>query len=207
MQSENKILFIYKATQPFTQLKDENILVLVKCVVQSSKIRIYPINEMIAYHKLRTLDNHCIMQKNFTKNNLTYRILQQLLQHQKEYFIKQEELVPYSRKAIALKLSISDATVSRKLSNLYFMYNKKHSSIHLLFPPTTHTGISSIAIQRAIRTMIAQEDKRYPFSDQHLVIKLSTMALNVSRRTITKYRIQMGISNSVKRKKEYQSNS
>ncbi len=62
-------------------------------------------------------------------------------------------------------------------------------------------GDSSAAVQRAMLTMIQNEDKTHPLSDQQLVIKLKAMDLSVSRRAITKYRQQLHIPKSQERKR------
>ena len=64
----------------------------------------------------------------------------------------------------------------------------------------TCQGDSADGIRKAILSIIRQEDKHKPFSDQQLVIKLSAMDLKVSRRTVAKYREQLHIPGSSQRK-------
>jgi RNA polymerase sigma-54 factor len=51
-----------------------------------------------------------------------------------------------------------------------------------------------------IKTMVDNEDKKRPLSDQAIVELLKKDSLKLARRTVTKYREQMGIPSSVKRK-------
>ena len=52
----------------------------------------------------------------------------------------------------------------------------------------------------AIRRLIDQEDKRKPLSDQMLCQALAGQDLTVSRRTVAKYRDEMGIPSALGRK-------
>lgn len=47
--------------------------------------------------------------------------------------------------------------------------------------------------RQAIRHIIAREDKRHPASDQKITDQLQEMGIQISRRTVAKYRSQMGI--------------
>ena len=53
--------------------------------------------------------------------------------------------------------------------------------------------ISNRVIQSAIADVIQSEDKHNPYTDQQLVKILSQKGFSVARRTVAKYRAQMGI--------------
>ena len=57
---------------------------------------------------------------------------------------------------------------------------------------------------RAIKKIIAQEDKGNPLSDQQIVkILEDTDGIKIARRTVAKYREMLGILSSSKRKKMF----
>jgi RNA polymerase sigma-54 factor len=61
---------------------------------------------------------------------------------------------------------------------------------------------SSSQVKNEIASMIDSEDKQRPLSDQEIVEKLKTsQGIVVSRRTVAKYRDQLGIASSSKRKR------
>ena len=52
-----------------------------------------------------------------------------------------------------------------------------------------------------IKGIIKNEDKSKPFSDSEILLTLSQENITISRRTVAKYREQLGILSSSKRKK------
>lgn len=63
---------------------------------------------------------------------------------------------------------------------------------------TTKEGeeLSVRHILSALRSMVDSEDKRHPYSDEYLTAALQRMGYDVARRTVAKYREQLGIPNS-----------
>ena len=55
-------------------------------------------------------------------------------------------------------------------------------------------------MKNKIRDIIAKEDQRKPYSDQKLVELLRNQNIDIARRTVAKYREQLGILSSSKRK-------
>jgi len=62
-------------------------------------------------------------------------------------------------------------------------------------------GVSSKSVQAMIREMVDAEDKKKPLSDQKISEELAKEQIKVSRRTVAKYREEMGILSSAKRKR------
>ena len=54
-------------------------------------------------------------------------------------------------------------------------------------------SISSRKIKIALRNIIDNEDKRHPYSDEALAKILNSQGFNIARRTVAKYRDQMGL--------------
>lgn len=55
-------------------------------------------------------------------------------------------------------------------------------------------------VQAQLRRLIAQEDPQHPISDQQLVHLLQAQGITIARRTVSKYRQQLGIANARQRK-------
>nr|MBP9004135.1 RNA polymerase sigma-54 factor [Candidatus Hydrogenedentota bacterium] len=60
---------------------------------------------------------------------------------------------------------------------------------------------SARAIQQRIRELVDQEDPLHPHSDQAIAEMLKKEGVNIARRTVTKYREQMGILSSSTRRR------
>ena len=54
-------------------------------------------------------------------------------------------------------------------------------------------SVSNKSVKEMIADQIAMEDKASPLSDQDLVLKLQEKGLKVARRTVAKYREELGI--------------
>ncbi|MEG0329607.1 MAG: RNA polymerase factor sigma-54 [Longicatena sp.] len=142
-----------------------------------------------------------ILFETLHKRNATLlMVVNELVQIQKGYFLYQDELNPCTLKDIAIILGINESTVSRTLAKKYFRYREEIYPFKKLFVSTSLNGDSSDRIRKALLQLIKQEDKENPLSDQQIVIKLSSMDIITSRRTIAKYRNQLKIMNSADRK-------
>jgi RNA polymerase sigma-54 factor len=136
------------------------------------------------------------------------KILEKLIDEQKKFFDNgQKYLKPMTLKEIADELNIHESTVSRAIKDKYILTNMGTIKIKDLFT----TGISKntvegedvavVNIKKLIKDMIENEDKAKPKSDQLICNELNKGNLNISRRTVAKYREEMGIRSSSKRKR------
>lgn len=60
--------------------------------------------------------------------------------------------------------------------------------------------VASQAVKTKIKQIIAAEDPKHPHSDQRIVELLRETTIDIARRTVAKYREQLGILSSSKRK-------
>ncbi len=123
-----------------------------------------------------------------TRKNILNGIFNTIAKHQAD-FIKYgfSKLKPLRRKDIARELSISESTVSRALSNRYFsLPSGEIMSFDSLFD-------SSLYAKEFIKKIIANEDKKKPFSDESITKIMNQNGFKLARRTITKYREELKI--------------
>lgn len=136
------------------------------------------------------------------------RILEKTVEEQKEYFDKgQKYLRPMTLKEMAEELGIHESTVSRAIKDKYILTSFGTVKIKDLFT----TGLSKsqgngedvavVNIKKQIKEMIDAENKKKPLSDQAICDELNKKNLNISRRTVAKYREEIGIKSSSKRKR------
>jgi RNA polymerase sigma-54 factor len=61
--------------------------------------------------------------------------------------------------------------------------------------------VSARGVKARIQELIEEEDSRNPFTDQQIVEQLKAEGVNIARRTVQKYRDQLGILSSRYRKR------
>ena len=133
------------------------------------------------------------------------QIAEVILDSQYEFFTKGVEyLRPLTMQQVADKLGIHETTVSRAIANKYIKTPCGLFEFSFFFSTGYHSDegedISSRSIMEKIRDLIAREDTAKPLSDLKLANLLKEQGLTVARRTVAKYREEMGIPSSHLRK-------
>ncbi|WP_066065622.1 RNA polymerase factor sigma-54 [Neobacillus soli] len=141
------------------------------------------------------------------KETLT-RVVAKIVEKQTAFFQKgSQQLVPMTMKEVAAELEIHESTVSRAVREKYVQTPLGTFTLKSFFTSTIQTvsedeNTSSTQVKKAISQLIEKENKQRPLSDQEIVEQLKTMeGMVISRRTIAKYRDQLGILSSSKRKR------
>lgn len=116
------------------------------------------------------------------------------------------KLKPMILKDIAEELGCHESTISRAINNKYIQTPQGLFKLKSLFTSGINRteGLetdSSAAVKSKIKAIIAGEIKQKPYSDQQLVHLLEKNGILISRRTVAKYREEMGIPGSSKRKR------
>lgn len=114
-------------------------------------------------------------------------------------------LKPLTFQELAQKLNIHESTVSRAIMNKYVKLPYAVVALKDFFSSRIQDKngqpISSTYIKRRIKELIEQEDKKHPLSDQDISKALAQEKnLNISRRTISKYREELKIPSSTYRR-------
>ncbi|HEY8891254.1 MAG TPA: RNA polymerase factor sigma-54 [Clostridium sp.] len=164
--------------------------------------------EAIEYVKNKLNSAMFLIKSIEQRKNTVYRVLEEILAVQKEYFDKGAEyLKPMTLKKIANNLEMHESTISRAIREKYVSINNgKVIKIKDFFT----NGITSVAggedistsnIKKFIKEMIENEDTKKPLSDQIICNRLNLEGMNISRRTVAKYREELEIKSSSKRKR------
>lgn len=144
------------------------------------------------------------------RKSTLYKVLEKILAKQKEYFEKGEKyLKPMTLKEIAEQLKMHESTISRAIRDKYILTAMGTIKIKDLFVNAvknkdsvgSEEDITVINIKKALKKIINAENKSKPLSDQVISDKLKEEGIGISRRTITKYREELGIKSSSKRKR------
>ncbi|MCI9300594.1 MAG: RNA polymerase sigma-54 factor, partial [Oscillibacter sp.] len=62
-------------------------------------------------------------------------------------------------------------------------------------------GVSRQAAKQALLSLVREEDGQRPYSDQDLSRLLADRGILLARRTVTKYRLELGLGSSAARRK------
>lgn len=144
------------------------------------------------------------------RKSTLHKVLQKILEKQKDYFEKGEKyLKPMTLKEIAEKLEMHESTISRAIRDKYILTSMGTIKIKDLFVNSISNkekshgedDVTVINIKKALEEVIKEEDKRKPLSDQAISEILKEKGMAISRRTVAKYREELGIKSSSKRKR------
>lgn len=133
-------------------------------------------------------------------------VIKKVVEKQQAFFEKGlHHLMPLTLSEIANELNLHVSTISRTISNKYIQTPHGIFAIKFFFQTglKQQSGIAAtIVFKKYIRDMIDREDKENPLSDEKITGKLQMdYSLNIARRTVMKYRQQLKIQSSIKRKK------
>jgi RNA polymerase sigma-54 factor len=136
------------------------------------------------------------------------RVTEAVIERQLEFFEQEQgERHPLSLKEIAAELDIHESTVSRATNHKYVQTPRGVFELKYFFakrvPLANGAYTSDAQVKRLIRDLIDQEDKKKPFSDQKIADQISMRGIQLARRTVAKYREQLGILSSSKRKQAH----
>ncbi|WEG13636.1 RNA polymerase factor sigma-54 [Pullulanibacillus sp. KACC 23026] len=125
--------------------------------------------------------------------------------HASSFAFPPEKWMPLTLKEIADQLDLHESTISRAVKGKYVRTPYGILELKRFFPkgvrPFGTHGLSSDHIKSLMRERIINEDPSNPLSDQVLANWFRTEHdLSLSRRVIAKYRTELGIESSMKRR-------
>ena len=142
----------------------------------------------------------------YQRQRTLYKVAESIVRHQRGFFEEGPiKLVPLILRDIADDIEMHESTVSRITTNKYMstpygVYELKYFFNNALSKQDGNVvGAESVKI--LIKNMIAAEDPANPLSDELIAENLKEKVnLTLARRTVAKYRTQLGIESSSKRK-------
>jgi RNA polymerase sigma-54 factor len=137
-----------------------------------------------------------------------FKVAQSIVSFQRDFLDHGiEHLRPMVLRQVAEDIGMHESTISRVVSNKY-MYTPRG-----LFPMKYffHSGVdsargenvSSMVVKERIRKVVEAEDPARPLSDSKIMRMLQKEGIRLARRTVAKYREELMISSSDKRKKVF----
>ena len=140
------------------------------------------------------------------RGDTIYRVGEAIVHHQQAFFLQADRpLKPLILKEIADELGIHESTVSRAVNGKYLETEFGVFELKSFFGQkvSTQSGedVTTEAIKRRLAALINEENKQKPLSDQKLADLLKAEEVEISRRTVAKYREALNIPGSSKRKR------
>lgn len=134
-----------------------------------------------------------------------YKVVKQIVEIQQPFLengIKQ--LRPLTLREVAQRVGVHESTVSRATNNKYLQTPRGLFPLKFFFSSGLAgeggEDFSSHSVKTFLREMIDKEDSQSPQSDQQLTEKFQDKGIVISRRTVAKYRDEMSIPPSYKRR-------
>ncbi len=126
-----------------------------------------------------------------------------VLEVQRPFFAGQTgELMPMTLSDLAERLELHPSTVSRAVRGKYLQCRQGTYPLRYFFSrPVSGGAVSRQAVKQILLTLVREEDPRHPLSDQALCRLLADRGIRVARRTVTKYRLELGVGSSTARVK------
>lgn len=131
------------------------------------------------------------------------RCAEAVLEAQHSFFAGETtELAPVKLTGLAERLGIHPSTLSRAVRGKYLQCRQGTYPMRYFFSrPVSEQGPSRQAVKQKLLHLVKDEDPRHPYSDQTLCQLLADQGVLVARRTVAKYRIELGIGSSTARRR------
>ncbi len=134
------------------------------------------------------------------------KVMEAIVREQREFFEKGAiALRPLTLQQIATVIGMHESTVSRVTKQKYVQTPRGVFALKYFFSAGLDTNagdeVAARAVKQMIQEIVAGEDQSRPLSDKKIVDLLAAKGLKIARRTVAKYREQLGILNARMRKR------
>lgn len=130
------------------------------------------------------------------------RCAQAILDTQRAFFEgATTELAPMSLSFLADMLELHPSTISRAVRDKYLQCRQGTYPLRYFFSRSVgRQGMSRQAVKQRLLLHLKDEDPAYPLSDQTLCRLLEEEGIPLARRTVAKYRMELGVGSSTARR-------
>lgn len=139
------------------------------------------------------------------RKSTLYKVLECLIDKQQDFFkFGKQEIKSLNLKEVAEEINLHDSTISRAIKDKYILTSYGTIKIKDLFASglsTSNDDMATIKIKNEIKRIVDEENRKKPLSDQIISTMLEDKNMKISRRTVAKYREELGIKSSSMRKR------
>jgi len=134
------------------------------------------------------------------------KVMNYIVDRQRDYFEKGvQHLKPLTLREVAEVISMHESTVSRVTNEKFVQTPRGVLPLKFFFSSglstTAGEDVSARGIKAQIEKLVADEDPKHPLTDQAIVNILKESGVQIARRTVAKYRDQLGLLSARMRKR------
>ena len=134
------------------------------------------------------------------------KVMNYIVDRQRDYFEKGvQHLKPLTLREVAEVISMHESTVSRVTNEKFVQTPRGVLPLKFFFSSglstTAGEDVSARGIKAQIEKLVADEDPKHPLTDQAIVNILKESGVQIARRTVAKYRDQLGVLSARMRKR------
>jgi len=134
------------------------------------------------------------------------KVMNYIVDRQREFFEKGVQfLKPLTLREVAEVISMHESTVSRVTNEKYVQTPRGVLPLKFFFSSGLSTAdgedVSARGIKAQIEKLVQDEDAKHPLTDQAIVNILKEGGVQIARRTVAKYRDQLGVLSARMRKR------
>jgi RNA polymerase sigma-54 factor len=124
--------------------------------------------------------------------------------NQKGFFLKGPDyLKPLKQSDLGSQLNLNNSTISRAIHDKYLQCFWGVFPLKYFFSKaaiSNQSDLTTLHLKQQIKLLIDEEDKKHPLSDQKIADLLALNEISVARRTVAKYRAELLIPDTSKRR-------
>jgi RNA polymerase sigma-54 factor len=133
------------------------------------------------------------------------RVCHSILRRQQDFLdFGVDQLKPMMIKEVAEEVGVHPSTVSRAVANKYCHTPQGVFELRYFFSESVNgpsgNEMSLLSLKRRVKKMIEDEDTNHPLTDEQITQKLSDEGIRVTRRTVAKYREDLRIPSTHRRR-------
>jgi len=164
-----------------------------------------PDKEVRNYVKERYASAIQLMKNIEQRKQTILRVCQSIVRRQMDFLEHGiDELKPMMIKEIAEEIGVHPSTVSRAVSSKYAHTPQGVFELRYFFSEAVQGpsggGTPLLILKRRVKKMIEEEDTAHPLTDEHITERLQAEGIQVTRRTVAKYREDMRIPSTHQRR-------
>lgn len=163
--------------------------------------------EVETYLKEKKSEFEWIKKSLEQRGDTILRVGEAIVKNQSDFFFESTHpLKPMKLKDLATELSLHESTISRAVNGKYLTTDFGIFELRSFFTTgleqkNSESLVATSGIKELIKELVNDENKAKPLSDQKIVNYLHEQGIDISRRTVAKYREELGIQSSSKRKR------
>lgn len=140
------------------------------------------------------------------RNQTLQAVTRAIVERQRDFFNQGEVgLKPLLQREVAESVGVHESTVSRATTEKYAHTPRGTFELKYFFSVGIDTQdgdqVAATAVKARVRRLISEELPGKPLSDQALADRLAESGIQLARRTVAKYREQLGIPGSAQRRR------